>query len=172
MPKIIENARGLILDEAKKQIRERGYAATTVRSVAAECGVAIGTVYNYFPSKEILIASFMSDDWKACMETISACPHYPSQSFFYCIHENILAFAKKHDDLFSDPDARRVFVAAFEERHDMLVAMLAGCVLPLCRDENEADRDFTSRFIAEALLTLTMRGVEYEKIYMVISKLI
>ena len=62
MPKIIENAWGLILDEAKKQIREQGYAATTVRSVAAKCKVAIGTVYNYFPSKEILISSFMADD--------------------------------------------------------------------------------------------------------------
>ena len=172
MPKIIENARGLILDEAKKQIRQRGYAATTVRSVAAECGVAIGTVYNYFPSKEILIASFMSDDWKACMEAISACPCHPSQSFLYCIYENILNFASKHDDLFSDPDAHRVFVATFEERHDMLVAMLAGCVLPLCKEENEKDRDFTSRFIAESLLTLTMRGVEFEQIYRILNKLI
>ena len=172
MPKIIENARKLILDEAKKQIHERGYAATTVRSVAAECGVAIGTVYNYFPSKEILIASFMSDDWNACMENISDCPHQPSQAFLYCIHENILEFKEKHDDLFSDPDARRVFVAVFEERHEQLVEMIASCVLPLCRDEAEADRDFASRFIAESLLTLTVRGVDFEQIYKVLHKLI
>ena len=172
MPKIIQNARGLILDEAKKQIREQGYAATTVRSVAAKCGVAIGTVYNYFPSKEILIASFMADDWKICMDNISAHPIDDSRKFLLCIYENILSFSKKHDDLFNDPDARRVFVAVYEQRHDQLVEMLSLCILPLCKEENEADRIFKSRFIAESLLVLTMRKVDFDQSYKVISLLL
>ena len=50
MPKIIENLRSQRLSEAKKQISERGYKNTTIRSVASGCGVAVGTVYNYFKS--------------------------------------------------------------------------------------------------------------------------
>ena len=46
MPKIIENVREQLLAVAKKQIGERGYANTTIRSVAGECGLAVGTVYN------------------------------------------------------------------------------------------------------------------------------
>ena len=64
MPKIIENLREQLLSEAKKQVKERGYAATTVRSVAGACGVGVGTVYNYFKSKEMLIATFVYDDWR------------------------------------------------------------------------------------------------------------
>ena len=46
MPKIIENVREQLLTEAKRQIAENGYSATTIRSVAGACGLGIGTVYN------------------------------------------------------------------------------------------------------------------------------
>lgn len=55
MPKIIENLESRLIEEAKKQIEESGYEAVTIRSVARACGVGVGTVYNYFPSKEVLI---------------------------------------------------------------------------------------------------------------------
>lgn len=42
MPKIIENLREELLAEAKKQIAERGYKNTTIRSVAAECVNIVG----------------------------------------------------------------------------------------------------------------------------------
>ena len=50
MPKIIENIREKILEEAKCQVMESGYASMTIRSVANACGVGVGTVYNYFKS--------------------------------------------------------------------------------------------------------------------------
>ena len=74
MPKIIENLREELLAEAKKQIAERGYKNTTIRSVAAECGIAVGTVYNYFKSKDMLIASFILVDWLECVRSIAAQP--------------------------------------------------------------------------------------------------
>ena len=71
MPKIIENLESRILAEARKQIEASGYGALTIRSVAKECGVGIGTVYNYFPSKDALVASYMLQDWKSCLEVIT-----------------------------------------------------------------------------------------------------
>ena len=64
MPKIIENVRGQLVAEARRQVAAYGYTSTTIRSVAKACGVGTGTVYNYFPSKDMLIAAFMLEDWK------------------------------------------------------------------------------------------------------------
>ena len=70
MPKIIENIRQNLLEEARRQVLQEGYSALTVRSVAAACGISVGTVYNYFPSKDMLIASFMLEDWQLCLDKI------------------------------------------------------------------------------------------------------
>ena len=70
MPKIIDNVREELLKEAKKQLIENGYSHTTIRSVARGCGIAIGTVYNYFPSKDMLIATFMMEDWNTAFSSV------------------------------------------------------------------------------------------------------
>lgn len=76
MPKIIENIRENLLAEARKQVMELGYSSMTIRSVAKACGVGVGTVYNYFASKDMLVASFMLTDWQQCMQRIRAsCLH-------------------------------------------------------------------------------------------------
>jgi AcrR family transcriptional regulator len=70
MPKKLENVRELLLLEARRQAEENGYGAVTVRSVAKECGIGLGTVYNYFPSKDMLIASFILEDWEKSLSVM------------------------------------------------------------------------------------------------------
>ena len=47
----------LILDEAEKMLVEKGYHDTAIDEIAARAGVAKGTLYQHFPSKEALIQS-------------------------------------------------------------------------------------------------------------------
>lgn len=63
MPKKIDDLRGKILAFSREVLVHEGYSALTIRSVAEACGVAVGTIYNYFPSKEELVKSVMTDDW-------------------------------------------------------------------------------------------------------------
>lgn len=44
-----------IRDAALASFAERGYADTTMRSIAADAGVSVGNAYYYFPSKEHLV---------------------------------------------------------------------------------------------------------------------
>ena len=46
MPKIIENPEENILSAARRLVAEQGYAAVTMRAIAKECGIAVGTFYN------------------------------------------------------------------------------------------------------------------------------
>ncbi|MDI7249304.1 MAG: TetR/AcrR family transcriptional regulator [Bacillota bacterium] len=60
----------MILDAAERVFAARGYAATTVKGVALEAGVATGTVYLYFPSKEELFLALIDRGTRAVLEGI------------------------------------------------------------------------------------------------------
>ena len=64
MPKIIENIRERAIEEARGELLRSGYAALTIRGIAAKLGIGLGTFYNYFPSKEYLAAAVMLEDWQ------------------------------------------------------------------------------------------------------------
>jgi AcrR family transcriptional regulator len=42
-------------------LREQGYAGVTTNKVAEKAGVSIGSLYQYFPSKEVLVAEIKRD---------------------------------------------------------------------------------------------------------------
>ena len=64
MPKILENIKEKAISEARAEMLEEGYRTMTVRRVAGKLGIGVGTLYNYFPSKEYLAASVMLEDWQ------------------------------------------------------------------------------------------------------------
>ncbi len=162
MPKIIKNLREDILAETKKQVIERGYKNTTIRSVATECNIAVGTVYNYFKSKEILIASFVLDDWKECLRSIEAQPKDNRRAFLAYIYISLRKFSEKHKYLFADKDAAKVYSLVFSEWHKLLRNQLADLILPICMGE---DQDFLAVYIAEAMLVWTMAGTNFDQLY-------
>jgi AcrR family transcriptional regulator len=53
-----EETRRAILHAALASFRKRGFDATTMRDVAKEAGVALGSAYYYFPSKEALVFAY------------------------------------------------------------------------------------------------------------------
>ncbi|MCQ2455481.1 MAG: TetR/AcrR family transcriptional regulator [Clostridia bacterium] len=72
MPKIIKNLQKEILYKSRLFLKEHGFENFTVRAVANECNIAVGTIYNYYPSKESLIANIMLDGWKEQIEMIKS----------------------------------------------------------------------------------------------------
>jgi AcrR family transcriptional regulator len=44
-----------ILDAAIQSFRTRGFGATTTREIATDAGIATGTLFNYFASKEAIV---------------------------------------------------------------------------------------------------------------------
>ncbi len=58
MTDVPRSSRELIVETALRLFRERGYDATTMRAIAAEAGVSVGSAYYYFSSKEQLIQAY------------------------------------------------------------------------------------------------------------------
>ncbi|NLZ27469.1 MAG: TetR/AcrR family transcriptional regulator [Firmicutes bacterium] len=54
----------LIRRAAVKVIAEGGYALATAEKIAAEAGIAVGTIYNYFRNKEEIIISIFGGEYQ------------------------------------------------------------------------------------------------------------
>ncbi len=168
MPKIIENLDSLLVAEARRQIEKNGYSAMTIRSVAKACGVGVGTVYNYFPSKDAMVATYMVADWQQCISAISETQAEPSDPspVFRSVYDQLLFFSRRHEALFSDNEAKAGFAGSFSKYHGLLRSQLAAPLRQYCPD------DFAAEFIAESMLTWTLAGKKFDEIYDLVKKLI
>lgn len=61
-----------ILDAATKLFGRQGYDVTTVHAIAARAGVAAGTVYLYFPSKEAILDALREDFEAGLLDSVAA----------------------------------------------------------------------------------------------------
>lgn len=170
MPKVIEKVREQLLHEVRKQIESRGYASVTIRSVAEGCSVSVGTVYNYFSSKDELVAAAVAEDWEKTREKLRASLPSPKEETIRLVYEAISSFEKEHSALFSDEEAKKKFSSVFTKWHSLLRRQTASFLLPVC--VNSEDPSFLSLFLSEALLTWVTEGIEFEKLYSIFKRLI
>jgi len=167
MPKIIENPESRLTEEAVRQIEANGYSAMTIRSVAKACGVGVGTVYNYFSSKEDLLARHLLQSWQPCITAINAVSTYcdSPEPVLHCIYDQLCAYATRHRAIFSDQAARFAYASSMGKYHAMLRSQLAQPLEKFCTDS------FAAEFIAEALLTWTMAGKDFDAVWGMLQKL-
>ena len=167
MPKIIKNLERKLLEEARHQIEESGYSAVTIRSVAAACGVGVGTVYNYYASKDELLAAYMLEDWNVCITAITAVSNYSDhpRPVILCIYDQLKDYALRNRTIFSDAAAASAFAGISGRYHKVLRSQLATPLRKFC------DCDFAAEFLAESMLTWTMAGIDFDELYGMIKKL-
>lgn len=171
MPKIIENVKEQLLREAERQINEVGYAKTTIRSVAGACGLGVGTVYNYFPSKDMLIASFMLEDWQRALHRMRSAEGRGARETLLAVYDAISTYTEAHKELFSDPEAAKSFGASHTDYHRLLRRQIADIVLPVLSKTGD-NNDFLAEFVAESLLTFTVEGRSFDEIYTILESII
>ncbi|EGD47950.1 regulatory protein TetR [Ruminiclostridium papyrosolvens DSM 2782] len=64
MPKIIENIKENLILEGRETLIDKSYKELNIRDIAKNCGIGIGTFYNYFENKEKFVHEIFMDDWR------------------------------------------------------------------------------------------------------------
>ena len=167
MPKIIENLPQRLLEETRRQIEESGYGSLNIRAVAKNCGVGIGTVYNYYRSKDELVAAVLLNDWTACINTINDCSEAAeaAEPVLRAVHENLSLFIHRQRAIFHTRETAAAFSGSFGHYHALLRTQIAQPLRRFCRD------GFMAEFVAESMLTWTVAGISFEDIYELVGRL-
>ena len=173
MPKIIENVRGRLIDEAKRQIAENGYDEVTIRSIAKGCELGLGTFYNYFKSKDLLIATFLLEDWKE--RIASVCKKYKEERdpmvvirALYC---EIDEFIDTYKNVFNSANAIKSFNTVGAGYHKFVREQVAVPIYHTCSLLELENAEFLSLFVSEAVVTWTVAKKDYDEIALIVSKL-
>lgn len=173
MPKIIENLRNRLIDEAKHQINQNGYDSVTIRSIARECGIGLGTFYNYFKSKDLLIATFLLEDWQKRIENITE--KYAEEKdpmvVVDVIYREVNDFIKVYNNIFTSPAAIKSFNTSGAGYHKFVRNQVAGPIRNACVLAELDNPEFLSLFVAESIITWTVAKKDYDEIAALISKL-
>lgn len=59
----VVTSREAILAASRTLVKEQGTTALNIRAVAGRCGIAVGSVYHYFPSKAALLSAAIEAIW-------------------------------------------------------------------------------------------------------------
>ena len=169
---MIENLKERIQEEARYQIINCGYGKTTIRSVAKACNIGVGTMYNYFRSKDELISSFMLDDWHKCVGKMEGAASDDIEAFLRTIQEALAEFILKYKNLFADEDAIKAFSSVFSKRHTQLRGNIAKIIIRGLEKTEFEDRQFLAEHLAESIINWSMEGVPFDKQFSIIQKLI
>jgi len=64
--------RGRLLAAAARLFKEKGFARTTVRDIAAEVGILSGSIFHHFPNKESILKEVMAEAIRLAMVELQA----------------------------------------------------------------------------------------------------
>jgi len=114
---------GAIMRATARILVKRGYQATTTNHIADAAGVSVGSLYQYFPNKEAIVAALLDEHLERTQEFLRAgtanALDQPLENAARALIEGLIAAHRV------DPDLHRVFVeelpriATFERIHQL-----------------------------------------------------
>lgn len=148
-----------ILQVCRALIRENGWGALNIRAVAGECGISVGSVYNYFRSKSDLIAAAVESVWCDIFHFSEKGTSF--HSFAECI-TSVFECMKKGDEKYPGFFTWHAMGFVGEERSNgrQLMErswshMKAGLYSALVSDENVREGAFDESFTPEKFVEIT-----------------
>jgi len=94
------DTRQRLLDAAAETFAEHGYHGTRIDSISQRAGVAKGTIYNYFPSKVVVLETLVAEACLLADDAALATPeHAPTRARLEAFVEANLRWARRRRSL-------------------------------------------------------------------------
>lgn len=171
MPKIIAEIYDKIIICTKNYMLENGNDNFSLRMIAKECGIAVGTIYNYFESKEMLIAKIHLEDWKKAMITIDEEFKIISslKEGVMVIYSNILSYCNIYGDYWNQS---KCTTSIIRSRHYLVQKQVVEKINVLMDLFHYQDDKDMSVFLAEMIIVAaSTKDISKEQLEKVIERL-
>jgi AcrR family transcriptional regulator len=132
-----------ILDAARGEFGERGFSESSIVAITQRAGVALGTFYTYFDSKEAVFQALVRDMSAQVRDHVAPAFEDAADAIDgeRRALESFLRFARKHRDVYRIIDeAEFVEPAAYREHYETTAQRIAAR-LSAARDKGEISRD-------------------------------
>ena len=154
MPKIIENPEDRILQAARERLLDKDLSSFSLRGVAADCGIAVGTIYNYFKDKESLMAAVMIQDWmgalKAIREELMQAESLREGLLYIC--REIRNFCLLYQKAWNSYSAGSEFSKRYRKRHELLLSQITEMIKVLYERFDTPCEDHRIALYAELII--------------------
>ncbi|MBQ7736464.1 MAG: TetR/AcrR family transcriptional regulator [Oscillospiraceae bacterium] len=172
MQKLPQEIREKALAEAREILITRGYKALTMREIAGRCGVAVGSLYNLFSSKEYLAGCVVLRDWIGArreMERSAQSAAEPLEGLRR-IYELMAAFSEAHAYLTDVGVPRpREGEYSYARQHGLLVSQIRAVLRALPAWPVQEDEEV---FLAESIIGFAGKGYPWERLESSFARLI
>lgn len=149
-------SRDVLLDAAERIVSDEGFEALSIRRLAAECGVAVGTVYNYFASKSDLVVAVIEHFWRSMLHgaVCAPPPHQRFTDYLAALYATLFERVRRFREglllrMASLSDEQRAMGLTLERRY--YAHMEEGLLLALSQDEEIDPAVFSEGFSQKAL---------------------
>lgn len=152
MSRIHASEQGEVLEAARAMLQEVGYDSFNMRALADHCHMAVGTLYNYFPSKYKIVYEIMLNDWNALIRDVDGIAgrrenplallgemYRRIRVMFDSAHQ---LWAKGHSSIFMETATGGAHHWQDASRRELAqrVALICGAACPACAEGETAAR--------------------------------
>jgi AcrR family transcriptional regulator len=134
-----------ILDAAEEEFGERGFAESSIVGITQRAGVALGTFYTYFDSKEAVFGAVVRDMSAQVRDHVAPAFQQGGNALAAARNglEMFLEFARQHRDVYRIVDeAEFVDPAAYREHYETTASRIAARYVA-ARDKGELAADLS-----------------------------
>jgi len=118
-----QQTRQTIVEEAGRLFGARGFQATTMEEIAAAAGVSVGTLYNYYGTKNTVLLAHVGSRVADMMEAGAVVLGDPSEDVVAAVQTLTGIYLDRFIDLERDL-LREVFAAGFGPSSDLLPELI------------------------------------------------